>query len=242
MNTNSFAKTSAAIVIFFAILLLCCACSAKPIDRAKITEYEDLEVYDSFYAYENIFYDVDDDFDIAFDYFCAVYDPEKNIIGFDITATMYPKYEKTIKDYGIYVMIDENLRGLIQTIETASFVPIFSDAVIQLNDDHLYLTYEPYVTPLGMSIGNMFYSIPLDGLNKEDIIKQVKEGLYFQVIKNKKLGPLHKAAYNGEIFYFEEVMDPNGSQEHFSRGRKHRLSQGILITDCFTAQVLSREF
>jgi hypothetical protein len=62
-------------------------------------------------------------------------------------------------------------------------------------------------------IGILFYSIQLDDLAIEDIIQKVKEGLYFRVVKNKKLGPLRKASYNGEIIYYEETLDPDGSQE-----------------------------
>jgi len=195
---------------YILLLIACCACSAKPIDRAKITEFNEIEVYDSFYAHENIFYDMDKDFDLAIDNFIAVYDTEKNIVGFSVTVLMYPKYEKTIKDYGIFIVVDENLRDLIQTSHIA---PTFTDAAIEIDDDYLYLNYEPYVTSLGMLTGSMFYSIPLDELSKEDVIQKVKEGLYFRVLKNKKLGPLEKVIYNGEISYHEKALDPGGSPE-----------------------------
>ena len=157
-------------VFYILILIACCAFSAKPIDRAKITEYNEIEVYDSFYAHENIFYDMDKDFDLAIDNFIAVYDTEKNVVGFSVNVTMYPKYEKTIKDYGIFIVVDESLRDLIQTHHNS--VPTFTDAAIELDDDYLYLNYEPYVTSLGMLTCSMFYSIPLDELSKEDIIQK----------------------------------------------------------------------
>jgi len=213
------------------IFITCCACSAKPLDRAKIAEYHENELllYDSFYALDNIYCDLDDDFDLAFHYFIAVYDPEKNIVGFNIGVSMYPKYEKTIKDYGMFIMVDENLRELIKT---SFIVPTFTDAVIEFDDKYLYLTYEPYVTPAGMNTGSIFYSIPLDGLTEEYIIQKIKEGLYFRVFKNKKLGPLKKIIYSNEITFYEETLDPDGSQEPlFKASRDLFPFGGLLKTD-----------
>jgi hypothetical protein len=53
------------------MLITCCACAAKPLDRAKLAEYNENEVhlYDAFYSLENIYYDLDDDFDLAFSHF-----------------------------------------------------------------------------------------------------------------------------------------------------------------------------
>jgi hypothetical protein len=68
------------LVLLSFILTAFCACSAKPIDREKITEYNEQQEYDSFYAHENIYYDLDDDFDLAFTHIIAVYDPKKTLL------------------------------------------------------------------------------------------------------------------------------------------------------------------
>jgi hypothetical protein len=206
------------------MLITCCACAAEPLDRAKIAEFNINEslLYDSFYSMENIYYDLDDDFDLAFCYFIALYDPERSVVGFNLGISMYPKYEKTIKDYGMLIMVDEKLRDLIETSNNTP-TPQFTDSEIKLDDSYLFLTYKPYDTDLGMIFGSTFYSIPLEEFSEEEIIKMVREGLYLRVFKNKKLNPLKKLTYDGKIINYEETLDPNGSQEAFSKARRNLL-------------------
>jgi hypothetical protein len=210
MNKRIFFYTVLCIFIFTIV----CGCSAKPIDRAKIAE-EELLYYDSFYTLDDIHYDLDNDFDLAIDRFNTVYDPEKNIVGFNITAMITPKFEKEINDCGILLRIDESLRDFIQT---ENFAPLFNDDELLIHDDTLLFSFKPYdELSLGASVGLIFYSIPLDNISKDEMILQVKEGIYISVIKNKKIGPLQKITYDGVILRNEDTLDPLGSPEPLLR-------------------------
>ena len=141
------------------------------------------------------------------------------MLGNDIVFNfrMYPKYEKPISDCSLYILVDESLRDLIQTTETAAFAPRFTDDAFNISDDMVLYSYEPYEIIPNHTIGRGFYSIPLVELSKDEMVAKIKEGLYLCIIKNNKIGSPQKVIYDGIVLSQEGDLDPLGSPESLIR-------------------------